>query len=598
MLDFAISWDLREGRAAISHTPGRHPIRQSFSAAFPEMGLSVAGNWRPDNRAQLAARLHLPADASPALIIATGYRAWQSDIAAALQGPFAFGLFDHKANRLFGARDAFGVEPLFLAQTPATIALSNTPTLARRQARLSSTPEPAMIADFLRGNFHSETRTFHQGMRRVRRGHWLQCDPQGQTDEQPFYDLTAVPASPPGDDAVGHFRHLFDTSVAQCGGNQDNVGALLSGGLDSSAVAASIAHHRTHAQTPKTYSMLYDGDTFWPDRPYVYAMRGALDMDHHGRDLTHGDPMENIPHALAALDGPSLANGLSNLQHLYALARDQGVQTLFDGHGGDEVVSYGIGRLSELFRQHDWLTLWRESEGAAGLWATPRARVFAFYILRTHKLRGLRRILPERFMRSTARVLPDDDLGQLIAPDLARSCPEPDDLPRPPGLGVRTDRDLQEHALLQPMQPHALETLTLTARSYGLDLAIPFFSRDLIEFSVGLPSHWKLRGGFTRYILRESMRGRVPDLIADRRDKNDFAGNFIRNVFRSEAINDLTRNPSAALREYVNAKRLNEIWAKVEQDHDNVSIYDARGLWFAGCLAMWLDSDRDACLRA
>ena len=235
---------------------------------------------------------------------------------------------------------------------------------------------------------------------------------------------------------------------------------------------------------------------------------------------------------------------------------------------------------------------------AAGLWATPRARIFAFMIWRAHKLRGLRRIVPKSLTRSTSRALPEDDLEHLLAPDFALACPRPEAVERPTGPGGRTDRDLQEKSLLQPMQPHALETLTLTARSYGLDLAIPFFSRDLIEYSVGLPSHWKLRGGLTRYILRESMRARVPALIANRRDKNDFAGNFIRNVFRSEAINDLTRTPSNALLEYVNAKHLGDIWAKVEQRGDTVSIYDARALWFAGCLAMWLDSDRDACLRA
>ena len=94
------------------------------------------------------------------------------------------------------------------------------------------------------------------------------------------------------------------------------------------------------------------------------------------------------------------------------------------------------------------------------------------------------------------------------------------------------------------------------------------------------------------------MRGRVPDAIINRRDKNDFSADLIRNTIRSEAVNDWTRTPGAALAPYINVQNLAKIWTKVERDADAVSVFEARALWSVAVLAQWLDSDRDVCLKA
>lgn len=151
---------------------------------------------------------------------------------------------------------------------------------------------------------------------------------------------------------------------------------------------------------------------------------------------------------------------------------------------------------------------------------------------------------------------------------------------------------------MAPLQPHSLETLTLIARHTGLDLAMPFYSRELVEFSFSLPSPWKLRDGQTRYILRETMRGRVPAIVADRGDKHHFNDGFVRGVVTSEAVRDLARPSVNALQGYIDPDWLRKTWLKVEQSGYDVSVPDAFGLWQAAVLAQWLDSDRDACLRA
>ncbi|MEM7688742.1 MAG: asparagine synthase-related protein [Pseudomonadota bacterium] len=596
--DFAIVWRRGDGLTSISHSQRTGQTRTTFSASFATEGLQIAGNWRCDNASELRSELGLLSDAPPARILASAWRKWGTGLANRLHGPFAIALFDAQAGQLFAARDALGIEPLFLAVANDTLAMASDPRAARAACGLTSDPDPAAIAGFLRGDLPDEVCTFHKGLERLPRGHFSVFDASFGRTTHKYFDLTAVPSIEPTADPVQPFQQLLDAETLRCGADRDNVGILLSGGLDSSALAASIEVQRTNPKKPSSFSMTFREDEDWPDGPYLEAIRAVCDMGHHGKESSQHDPMANIAHLLEILDGPSLGYGNSMNSELYQMARKLGVQTLFIGHGGDEVVSYGLGSLNELAQKGRWIDVWRESAGATAFWDMPRWRVFELILRRKRSWRLLRRIMsrlrPSRGVGPVSGAAMED----LLAPEFANANPPEQNPPAPHTRLNHTERDLQEHALLQPMQPHSLETLTLVVRDYGFDLAMPFYSRELVEFSVSLPSSWKLRNGYTRYILREAMRGRVPASILERKDKNDFGGSFIRNVLRSPAVRDLTQNPSPSLAPYINLKKLKELWAKVEQSPQSVSVYEGRALWLIAVLAQWLDSDRDACLKS
>lgn len=593
MADFVIQWAPERGMPEISHETGH----RAFSAALADLGLWVAGYWRADNAAQLRERLGLDAGSAPESILAAGWRQWGETLAERLHGPFAFGLFDAGKRQLFAARDAMGVEPLFLARSSDRVALANNPRRARAAAGLASQPDPETIAGYLRGNFADAIGTFHQGLTRIPPGHCARIDASLSPARRAYFDLTAIPSRDSAPDAAEHFRDLLDREIAIGAAEASRAGVLLSGGLDSSAIAGSIAHDDSLASKTVSLSMVFDKTTRWADRPHLEAIRAACPIAHHERDCTRHDPMTHMAELLVAVDGPSLGSGASSNVEMYALARELGVTTLFSGHGGDEVVSYGLGRINELARAGQWLDVWRESEGAAHFLSLPRWRVFERYLQHKHSWRALRRLLRKLKPQGAAAPAPGADPESLVLPDLARAHPAAPPRNTRVTSMQHTERDLHEHALLQPMQPHALETLTLSARHFDIDLAMPFYSRALVEYSVSLPSHWKLRGGQTRYVLREAMRPRVPESVAGRHDKNDFSANLIENTLASEAIRDLARADNGALAGYVNAQHLKDIWARVEQDQQTVSVFEARALWMAAVLALWLDSDRDACLR-
>ncbi|MEL7190555.1 MAG: asparagine synthase-related protein [Pseudomonadota bacterium] len=560
----------------------------AFAFRDAQTGFCIAGMWRGDNAPQLRRQLGLNDGADFLSILQAGWATWNRKLASHLEGPFALALFNPSTNQAYLARDGLGVEPLFWARGPAGICAASCPRIARAGAQLSSTPDPAMIADFVRGDISSATATFHKGLTRLAPGHWMLMD-RKQKQCEPFWSLRSIEPANPQCDAAARFREIFAQEINVSGGQDEGLGVLLSGGLDSSAIAGLVADMRSDTRDVTTLSLTYEGNPGWVDRPYIEAMRDSLAMDHHSLPSGARDPFADMDDLLNALDGPSFGYGISVSTSLFAYAKAQGLKTVLHGHGGDEIVSYGVGRLNELAKEGQWRTLWRETEGAAALSRQSRLTVFERYLVHHPKWRWLKFKLKAISTKNAAK--PTTIIAEGLPPPTPSSDPDPRPIASRP---EHTERDIQLAALESPLQPHALETIMLTGRLYGLKIGMPFVSPVLAQFSVSLPADWKLRGGLTRYVLREAMRPFVPAIVANRRDKNDFTQDFIDGLIASPFARQYANPDNSALTQYFNRQWLVENWAKVEREGKNISVESARGLWRAAVLGRWLAMDRDA----
>ncbi|WP_197409522.1 asparagine synthetase B [Erythrobacter sp. YT30] len=590
-LEWTFSVNRREGKAVCHHSSSLAEATGAFSHIDPNTGLCVAGMWRADNAEDLRAKLDTGESSETAPIIKAAWNKWGLQLATHLRGPFAIAVFDPKTHQTYLARDALGVEPLFLAREASTISAASCPRAARRGAQLSSIPDLQMVADFVRGEITSNSGTFHQGLTRLPPGHWMVICPDEERCER-YWSLEAIAPTEPSSDAVSHFRELLAKETRLSGGLDDELAVLLSGGLDSSAVAALVANMRKRAQDITTLSLTYEGNPDWVDRPHIDAMRQTLAMEHRSLPSGARDPFADMDDLLTALDGPCFGYGVSVSTSLFEYAKGHNLKTVLHGHGGDEIVSYGIGRLNELAAAGQWLTLWRETAGASALTLQPRWKMFERYLVHRSEWRWLK----SKIKREKSAVQEGTDIP---AAGMPPPCPPEDDDPRPiQARPEHTERDVHIAALSNPLQPHALETIMLTGRFHGLKIGMPFMSRDLAEFSVSLPSHWKLRNGFTRYILREAIRPLVPASVANRRDKNDFSQDFVNGFCASSFARKWADPDNPVLTQYVSRQWLTENWAKVEREGANISIATARGLWRAAVLGRWLAMDRDAGILA
>jgi asparagine synthase (glutamine-hydrolysing) len=209
----------------------------------------ITGDIRLDAREELIAvlchseRSEESLQCSDAALVLRAYRAWGPDCLTYLHGDFAFAIWDETAQRLFCARDRFGVRPFFYAQFPDLLVLGNTLDAVRRHPRVSNRPHEAALADYLVvGNLLEHDRSFLADVRRLPPAHALTVERGGVTRVARYWSLPAEPELRDRRDGevLEQFAELLSRAVADRS-PPGRVALFLSGGLDSAAIAATLA---------------------------------------------------------------------------------------------------------------------------------------------------------------------------------------------------------------------------------------------------------------------------------------------------------------------------------------------------------------------
>lgn len=552
----------------------------------PVRHIWVGGAWNFSNRAQMLGELGLDPGAGDQTLICAGWRRWQHGLWGRLRGSFALFLHDEMDASSILARDAFGLEPLYYSKSNQSLTVSNCPWAARLMAGMAPERSGRRIAEFLLGTESDAAGTYYAQLSRLPPAHSL-TSKGGETEIRRYWNIGAVGRGENPADAAEHFRALFDRSVANAVGNEHRVGLMLSGGLDSSALLASCMALPGRVSSLAAFSKTFYNSPEWSDGEYLAQLRSAYGLEASELAYETHHPLLNMERQMRVLDGPTLAYGLSSSVALLEMARDAGQHIVLNGHGGDEIVSYGSGRLNELAMEGRWLELWLNTGPVAQLHGGTRAQIFARYLAHKPWLRPLARRLGAR------AVLEGKGLtGSPLQSDLEAALESHADSPKPAYNRIDHDeRMIQEEALNSPMQPHSLETIVLSSRAAGVETRMPFYDRELAEFSLSLASRHKLDGGQTRAILRRAMAGRLPAGLLRRADKFDFYPSFLAALFADqEPLRDWTRPGDPRLSEYVDPAWLENFWKNLPEDPRQCSRPDVMAIWRIATLSMWLAS--------
>lgn len=273
-----------EGCAGLGHTL----LRTTFESAHERQPFSLDGAvWitadaRIDARGELRSELagqgrDVSPGATDAELILRAYESWGEECARHLLGDFAFAIWDGPRRRLFCARDPFGVRPFFYAYAAGRVAFSNTLDCVRSAPGVGSALNDLAIADFLLFDMNQDPRsTVFSDIQRLPPGHALIASPQGLAVKS-YWDLPAdegVRYRSSGD-YVEHFRHLLETAVADRL-RTDRIGIELSGGLDSTSVAATarkLLQREAGAFQIHAHTVVYD--RLIPDEERRYSGMAA-----------------------------------------------------------------------------------------------------------------------------------------------------------------------------------------------------------------------------------------------------------------------------------------------------------------------------------
>ena len=309
----------------------------------------------PRLREDLRARGHRFATSSDAEVLVHLYEEYGEDLVHALDGMFAFALWDERRGRLLLARDRFGEKPLFVHEHERELTFASELTALLEVTPRARELDPAAIDAFFVFAYVPGPGTIVRGVRQLAPGHLLSWErDRARCHERPWWTAGEEALAPRErfESVLAEARRLFDESVARRMISDVPLGVFLSGGVDSTLVAISAA--KASSKRLQTFTVGYDvgsvSETAQARRTATY-----LDSEHHEVTLTEQQVAERAPALLAGLDQPLADRALLPLNVLSEFARPR-VTVALGGEGADELFGG--------YPRYRWLERSRRAESA------------------------------------------------------------------------------------------------------------------------------------------------------------------------------------------------------------------------------------------
>ena len=524
------------GRAGATHWADCGAAFGVRSTAAPEAslrmhrdsGLVVAAAARLDDREGLCGLLNIPRAEQSGLtdadLILRAYMRWGRLCPERLLGDFAFAVWDRRRRELFCARDPVGVQPLYYAQTPAGLVFASTVAAAVAAPSVPDALDEAAVAVFLTrstlgdGTTNTSTWTLFQAVRRTPPGHALVVKAEAGRSpgapggirkklERHWRPEQAPRARPASDeDYARQFLEIYQRAVRDRLRGADPVGVHLSGGLDSSSIAALAARalRREGRPPPLAFTWVPAPDSAPPQQPPATEHLLVRDLcAREGLTALHCPPSPAGLVAVHLRDGayPGVHVHL-NEEAVMRCAAARGVRVLLSGWGGDEGISFnGLGYPAQLLFSGRWRTL--HAICAAQGWNLPGFLMevvapllhprLPFHLQRRHPLWG-----PHSHRARERR-------RWFIDPAFARRAkPPPRRFFRPVGTRRTQLLFMQSGSLSERMEGWAENGLR-----HGMEYRYPLLDRRVLEFALGLPSDQYWRGRWRRWLMRYALS--LPD---------------------------------------------------------------------------------------
>ncbi|NDW00451.1 asparagine synthase-related protein [Salipiger sp. PrR002] len=579
------------------------------SALKQTEALTLCGHVRLDNRAELLADLGpdqgvegTGSDALPDLDLVLQLCAKRGPEALTrISGSFGLALWQGDSACLTVVRDHFGICPLYLGAQDGQLVIASDLRLA---AHLDARPLVARadtVSAYLAGFEESETRTVYAGLDRLPRAHVLTWRPGSTPQTQRYWQLV-MPEPMPLPDAAPALRAALQRAVALRRGDPAKTGCMLSGGLDSSSIAAlatapASAPAATARKPLRSFSFVYNKSDSFDESPFIAEVNQHIGADPVLIHIERGPQPEDLPQLVEEQFDLCPAPGLLKSRRIYAEARAQGMEALLDGHGGDEVISHGYLRLAELASQGAYLTLWREMRGAARIYGEPVLEPYLAYLYRHAPLR--RRSVRRRAIGWIGRRIEGGRTSNtntlaLLHPEY-RAAQDVDgrkeraDEAFSPSYGPPDERRAHLRTISAPVMVRAFEVLHRSAAAQGIEPIYPFFDRALVELCLRVPPEGKLRGGWSRRVLREAMAGSLPPRVQWRPDKANFNTEVAGFVLAYLDDPDRARRIEQRLQAIVDLSVFWDWYALMRNGPSKESAAVVQVLWQAIYLAAWLE---------
>jgi asparagine synthase (glutamine-hydrolysing) len=452
------------------------------------------------------------------------YEEYGEQMVERLNGMFALVLWDSRRRRLFIARDRFGEKPLYWGVFDKTLLFASEPKVLLSHPAVKSSLNLQALRQYLSFDYVPAPLTIYEGINKLPAAHTLTLE-NGRIETRAYWRLSYKTTEPPPSEAEAarHLIELLADSVRMRLVSDVPLGVLLSGGVDSSTVAALAV--RASSEAVKTFSISFAESSF-DESYYARAVAKALGTDHHEERLSANLAANLVGEIGSWMDEPFSDPSLVPTYLLSRFTRKH-VTVALGGDGGDELFA-GY----PMYRGHRFAGIYER---------VPQ-------LLRAGLIEPLVHLLPvktknlsfdykaKRFVTGTkydpvarhhvwfGAFRPDEQENLLTAEVLRQS--EGDIYRDARRMWAECDStDVVEQMQSLDTQLYLAEDILTkvdrASMAVSLEVRAPFLDPRVAEFAASLPSNYKLRGGKTKYILKRAIADILPPFVA-RRGKKGF----------------------------------------------------------------------------
>jgi asparagine synthase (glutamine-hydrolysing) len=482
--------DLDGGRQPIANEDGT--VRVVFNGEIY--------NYR-SLRALLQSRGHVLATRSDTECIVHLYEERGADLVEALDGMFAFALWDRRRGRLLLARDRLGQKPLYYAEVGGALLFASELKALLCHPGLQRKLSPRALSHYFSFGVTPGDEAILDGVKKLPPAHTLEWQ-NGRLTLRRYWDLRPEPRTLDEDEAVDEVQWLVRQAVRSHLVADVPVGAFLSGGIDSAAVVGNMA---LLGARPKTFSIGFD-DPLFNELRWARIIARRYGTDHH--ELTVRPDAWALAEELAWFLDEPFADVSAIPTYLVSKLAARHVKVVLSGDGGDEVFAgYDRYPLELAEARFDRLP------GAARFAMRQIAALLPDGAPGKHWLRHA--ALDQRLRYIDGQSLFPVDVKAQLAPDLLEAPLHERALLHQGAPGDRLGRllylDTMTYLPLDIL--HKVDRMTM-ARS--LEARPPLLDHHLVEAVFSLPSPLKLHGRRQKHVFKEALRGLVPDEILNR----------------------------------------------------------------------------------
>jgi asparagine synthase (glutamine-hydrolysing) len=500
-------------------------------------------------------------------VLLAAYLHWGEDCLHKLNGMWAFVIYNLQSGEIFGARDRFGIKPFYYQNTENRFVFASEIPPILKISDKKAEAEMQSVFDYMVFNRTDQTEaTFFRDIKKLQHGHWFTISASGLQIHQ-WYNIRDNLKDPFVNS--DEFREFFNSALKLRLRSDVPVGVCLSGGLDSSSVTSTLLKE-FNKKDLHTFSAVYETGQPCDESHYIHLYNDQLKNMHF--ITPDNNTLYNDLNDFVRIHAEPIPSTSPYAQYKVMELAAKDVVVVLDGQGADEELAgyhYFFGFFfKDLLKRAKYWTL---------------AKEIYYYILKHHSLFGLKTfiyfLLPAR-KRSELRV---NNTGY-IKPEFVRAW-QVDNVIAENLYGSENLHD----ALLNHFEyklEHLLKWEDRNSMCFSVEARMPFLDYRLVEKILTTPDILLINNGMTKHLLREAMRGILPEEIRMRRDKIGFdtpQDEWFRTGQWQELVLEILDSPTFAKRNIIDVNKAKNLF----QRHLKGDINIGKEIWKWVNLELW-----------